>query len=147
MKCLGGNIHSSLFSQNLKFLFPSKLGGMGGNGFRFNEIFVKVPKIRLLITAFFSHSAVKIYSYHSCTILSVLCKVKLLPLVFLFLLSAAIFGYCSNQVCLSFSFSFWLFASLVFYFLFLFLFFFFFFYMNCSLVIHESDIYTVFLYS
>ena len=127
MKYLGGNVHSSLFPQNLKFLFSSKLGGMGGNGFRFNEIFVKIPKIPLLITAFFSHSAVKIYNYHSCTILSVLCKVKLLPLVFLFLLSAAIFGYCSNHVCLSFSFSFQLFASLFFFFTFFFFFFFFFF--------------------
>ena len=128
MKCLGGNVHSSLFPQNLKFLFSSKLGGMGGNRFRFNEIFVKIPKIPLLIIAFFSHSTVKIYNYHSCTILSVLCKVKLLPLVFFFffLLSAAIFGYCSNQVCLSFSFSFRLFASLFFYFLFFFFFFLFF---------------------
>ena len=47
MEWLGGNAHSSLFPQNLKFLFPSKLGGMGGNEFRFNEIFVKIPKIPL----------------------------------------------------------------------------------------------------
>ena len=47
MERLGGNAHSSIFPLNLKFLFPSKLGGMGGNGFRFNEIFVKTPKIPL----------------------------------------------------------------------------------------------------
>ena len=45
MEWLGGNAHSSLFPQNLKFFFPSKLGGMGWNEFRFNEIFVKTPKI------------------------------------------------------------------------------------------------------
>ena len=117
MEWLEGNAHSSIFPQNLKFLFPLKLGGMGGNGFRFNEIFIKIHKIPLYYQPFFSHLAVKKHSYHSCTILSVLCKVKLLPLVFLFLLFAAIFGYCSNQVCLSFSFSFRLFSSL-FYFIF-----------------------------
>ena len=96
MKWLGGNAHSSIFPQNLKFLFPSKLRGMGGNGFKFNEIFVKIPKIPHLISAFFSHSAVKTYSYHSCIILSVPCKVRLL--VFLFLLSAAKLFFCSLQV-------------------------------------------------
>ena len=105
---------------------------MGGNGFRFNEIFIKIHKIPLYYQSFFSHLAVKKYSYHSCTILSVLCKVKLLPLAFLFLLFAAILGYCSNQVCLFFSFSFRLFASLFILF--------FIFFMNCLLVIHESDI-------
>ena len=114
---------------------------MGGNEFRFNEIFVKIPKIPHLISAFFSHSAVKTQFYHSCTILSVLYKVRLLPLVFLFLLSAAIFSYCSNQVCLCFSFSFRLFASLLLFFFSLYLFFIFYlFFMNCLLVIHESDI-------
>ena len=49
MKWLGGNAHSSLFPLNLKFLFPSKLGGIGGIGFRFNEIFVKSPKIPLKV--------------------------------------------------------------------------------------------------
>ena len=47
MEWLGGNVHSSLFPQNLKFLFPPKLGGMRGNGFRFNEIFVEILKIPL----------------------------------------------------------------------------------------------------
>ena len=47
MEWLGGNAHSSIFPLNLKFLFPSKLGGIGGNGFKFNEIFVKTPKIPL----------------------------------------------------------------------------------------------------
>ena len=47
MEWLEGNVHSSLFPLNLKFLFPSKLGGIGGIGFRFNEIFVKTPKIPL----------------------------------------------------------------------------------------------------
>ena len=77
----------------------------------------------------FSHKKIQLSFLH---MLLVLCKVKLLPLVFLFLLSAAIFGYCSNQVCLSFSFSFRLFASLFF--------FFFLNFMNFLLVIHESDI-------
>ena len=103
---------------------------MRENGLRINEILVKISKIPPLILAFFPHSAVKTQCYHSCTVLSVLCKVRLLLLVFLFLLSAAIFSYCSNQVCLSFSFSFRLFASLLF----------FYFFMNCLLVIHESDI-------
>ena len=44
MEWLEGNAHSFLFPPNLKFLFPSKLGGMRGNEFRFNEIFVKTPK-------------------------------------------------------------------------------------------------------
>ena len=96
------------------------------------KFLLKSLKYPFNISPFFSHSAVKKYSYHSCTILSVLCKIKLLPLVFLFLLSATIFSYCSNQVCLSFSFSFQLFASLLFYFIL--------FFMNCLLVIHESDI-------
>ena len=65
MEWLEGNAHSSLSPQNLKFLFPSKLGGMRGNEFRFNEIFVKIPKIPLQYQPFFSHSAVKKYSYHS----------------------------------------------------------------------------------
>ena len=55
MEWLGGNIHSSLFLQNLNFLF-SKLEGIGGNEFRFNEIFGKTPKIpstRLHIVATF----------------------------------------------------------------------------------------------
>ena len=60
----------------------------------------------------FSHKKIQLSFLH---MLPVLCKVKLLPLVFLFLLSAAIFGYWLNQVCLSFSFSFRLFASLYFY--------------------------------
>ena len=47
MEWLGGNTHSSLFTQKLKFLFPSKLEGMGENGFKFNEILVKTPKIPL----------------------------------------------------------------------------------------------------
>ena len=33
----------------------------------------------------FSHSVVKKHSYHSCLLLPVLCKVKLLLLIFLFL--------------------------------------------------------------
>ena len=61
MEQLEGNTHSFLFPQNLKFLFPSKLGGMGGNGFKFNEIFVKIPKIPSLISVlFFSFSCKKI---------------------------------------------------------------------------------------
>ena len=45
-----------------------------------------------LLALFFSFSRKK-YSYRSDTVLIVLSKVKLLLLVFLFLLSAAIFGY------------------------------------------------------
>ena len=95
------------------------------------KFLLKSLKYPFNISPFFSHSVVKKYSY----------KMKLLPLVFLFLLSAAIFSYCSNQVCLCFSFSFRLFASLLLFFLCVFLFFFFYlFFMNCLLVIHESDI-------
>ena len=39
MERVEGNIHSSLFSENLKFSFPSKLGGIGENEIRFNEFF------------------------------------------------------------------------------------------------------------
>ena len=52
MEWLEGNTHSSLFLQNLKFLFPSKLGGMRGNEIRFNDFFTKTPKIPLYIQPF-----------------------------------------------------------------------------------------------
>ena len=45
MKWVGGNTHSSLFPENLKFSFPLKLEGMRGNEIRFNEFFTKTPKI------------------------------------------------------------------------------------------------------
>ena len=93
------------------------------------KFLLKSLKYPFNISHFFSFSHKKIQL--SLHMLPILCKVKLLPLVFLFLLSAAIFGYCSNQVCLSFSFSFRLFASF---------FFFFFNFINFLLVIHESDI-------
>ena len=48
MEWVGENIHSSLFSENLKFSFPPKLGGMGGNEIRFNNFFTKTPKIPLV---------------------------------------------------------------------------------------------------
>ena len=32
--------------------FPPKLGGMGGNGIRFNDFFTKTPKIPLYIQLF-----------------------------------------------------------------------------------------------
>ena len=62
------------------------------------KFLLKSLKYPFNISPFFSHSVVKKYGYHSCMILSVLYKMKLLPLVFLFLLSATIFNYCSNQV-------------------------------------------------
>ena len=46
MKWLRGNTHSLLSAQNLKFLFP-KLGGIEGNGFKFNENFIEIPKLPL----------------------------------------------------------------------------------------------------
>ena len=39
MEWLRGNIHFFLFSQNLKFSFSLKLGGIGENEIRFNEFF------------------------------------------------------------------------------------------------------------
>ena len=35
------------FPSKPQIFVPPKLGGMRGNGFRFNEIFVKIPKIPL----------------------------------------------------------------------------------------------------
>ena len=81
------------------------------------KFLLKSLKYPFNISPFFSFSRQKI-QLSFLHILPFLCKVKLLSLVFLFLLSAAIFGYCSNQVCLSFSFSFRLFASLFFLFFF-----------------------------
>ena len=52
MEWVGGNIHSSLFPQNLKFSFLPKLGGMRGNEIRFNDFFTKTPKIPLYIQPF-----------------------------------------------------------------------------------------------
>ena len=48
MEWVGENTHSSLFFENLKFSFPLKLGGMGGNEIRFNNFFTKTPKIPLM---------------------------------------------------------------------------------------------------
>jgi hypothetical protein len=42
------NTHSSLFPQNPKFSFLPKLGGIGGNGFKFNDFFTKRPKMPLV---------------------------------------------------------------------------------------------------
>ena len=52
MKCIGGNTYSFLFSQNFKFSFLQKLGGIEGNEIRFNEFFTKTPKIPLYIQPF-----------------------------------------------------------------------------------------------
>ena len=52
MKWVGGNTHSSLFPQNLKFLFLPKLEKIGGNEIRFNEFFTKTPKILLYVQPF-----------------------------------------------------------------------------------------------
>ena len=35
------------FPSKPQIFVPLKIGGMGGNGFKFNEIFVKTPKIPL----------------------------------------------------------------------------------------------------
>ena len=37
-----------LFSPNPKFSFLLKLGGIGGNGFKFNDFFTKHPKMPLV---------------------------------------------------------------------------------------------------
>ena len=42
------NTHFSLFPLNPKFLFPPKLGGIGGNRFKFNDFFTKRPKLLLV---------------------------------------------------------------------------------------------------
>ena len=52
MEWLGGNAHSSIFPLNLKFLLPSKLGGIGGNRIRFNNFFTKTLKIPLYMQLF-----------------------------------------------------------------------------------------------
>ena len=52
MQWIGENTHSSLFPENLKFLFPLKLGGMRGNKIRFNDFFTKTLKIPLYIQPF-----------------------------------------------------------------------------------------------
>ena len=52
MEWLKENIHSLLSPQNHKFLFPPKLGGVGGNEFKFNENFIKISKISLYIQLF-----------------------------------------------------------------------------------------------
>ena len=49
---VGGNTHSSLFLENLKFSFPLKSGGMVGNEIRFNDFFTKTLKIPLYIQPF-----------------------------------------------------------------------------------------------
>ena len=134
MEWLGGNTHSFPFPQNLKFFFPQNWEEWEGLNLGIMKFLLKSLKYPLL-ALFFSFSCKK-YSYHSYTILPVLYKVKLLPLIFLFLLSAAIFGYCSNQVCPSFSFSFRLFASL-----------FFFIYIYELFSSHSWEWYIVFLYT
>ena len=52
MQWIGENTHSSLFPENLKFLFPLKLEGMRGNKIRFNDFFTKTLKIPLYIQQF-----------------------------------------------------------------------------------------------
>ena len=49
MESVRGNVHSSLFPQNLKFLFLSKSGEIGGIEIRFNDLFTKTPKIPIYI--------------------------------------------------------------------------------------------------
>ena len=49
MEQVEGNTYSSLFPLNLKFSFPLKFGGIGGNEIRFNDFFIKTPKIPLYI--------------------------------------------------------------------------------------------------
>ena len=53
MEWVGGNTHSSLFPENLKFSFPPKFGRMRGNEIRFNDFFTKTPKIPLYIQPFY----------------------------------------------------------------------------------------------
>ena len=47
--------HSFLHFPSKPWIFvPQYLGGMGGNGFRFNENFVKTPKIPLNLSPFYT---------------------------------------------------------------------------------------------
>ena len=52
MQWVSENTRSSLFLENLKFLFPLKLGGMRGNKIKFNDFFTKTLKIPLYIQPF-----------------------------------------------------------------------------------------------
>ena len=47
-----GNTHYSLFPQNLKFPFPSKLWRIGGNKIRFNEIFYYYQKNHIYLAIY-----------------------------------------------------------------------------------------------
>ena len=50
---MGRREYSFLFiPSNFKFSFPPKLGGIGGNGLTFNEIFIETTKIPLYIQPF-----------------------------------------------------------------------------------------------
>ena len=52
MESVRRNAHSSLFPQNLKFLFLQKSREIGGNEIRFNDLFTKTPKIPIVRTNF-----------------------------------------------------------------------------------------------
>ena len=54
MELLGGNTHSSLFSQNLKFSFSPKLRGVGGNELDLMNFFL-TPKIHQLYFEILQH--------------------------------------------------------------------------------------------
>ena len=60
---LGGNTHSSLFSQNLKFSFSPKLGGVGGNELDLMNFFL-TPKIHLLYFEILQHPPAESESAH-----------------------------------------------------------------------------------
>ena len=57
MEWLGGNTHSFLFPQNLKFSFSPKLGGIGGNEIRFNEFFTNSQNSPTLVWNFTAPSS------------------------------------------------------------------------------------------
>ena len=74
MKWLRENSHSLLSPQNLKFLFP-KLGGIGGNIFRFNKNFIEILKLPLNLSPLCSQPAVPIF------LLSLYCSFLTLLLI------------------------------------------------------------------
>ena len=103
---------------------------MGGNRFRFNEIFIKIPKIPLYYQPFFfSFSSKKIQlSFLHDIVRPLQSEAATTGLSFSFVC-------CNFRLLLKPSMSFFFFSVVFQSFFFIFLFF-----MNCLLVIHESDI-------
>ena len=66
---------------------PPKLGEIGRNGFRFNEIFIKILKIPLYIQLFIlkqgSNSNIVIKLFHSIPFILLLNKITYIPFIFI----------------------------------------------------------------